>query len=628
MPQSSTAPMGRFAPNTLSQLEPQIHKEIKGVLGFSEPTLLQAALNAIQAGGQEQAIESRLSTMLESRKAQKLSRKIYGAVDEFCVTHELPRPAGEESDRGSRKRKADQDEGEATVAKKPVEGSMAAMSAEQIRAIMSNTKKQIEERKRQLQVSLAAAKPALGQPTSGVVGPQKPAPADASEDKFKSIAALQAQIQSRMEKMKLPVATGPTSLILDAEGRTVDASGQEIQLTQHVPTLKANLRAKKRDEMKEHLKEGPGVVQVDQESKFFDPRVVGKGVATRAHKRAFRFNEPGKFQNEGNRLRMKAQLEKLQADIASVARRTGISSATQLAKLVPKEAEKGRIPEVEWWDSHLMHPDSTYAEPVFREGAITNLIEHPIQLKPLESSQPEQIPVYLTKKERKKLRRQNRREAEKEKQDKIRLGLVNPDEPKVKMSNLMRVLGTEAVQDPTKIEAHVRAQMAKRLDTHEKANAERKLTPEERKAKVRRKLEEDTSFGVHVSIYRIKSLMNPAKKFKVMTNANQLTMSGCVVYYEDVNVVVVEGGPKQQKKYKQLMLNRIKWDEETYKRSDGTEADNGCTLVWEGQTKERHFKEMMIKQCPSESFARDFFRKFQVEHFWDLAYSASVQDDL
>jgi U4/U6 small nuclear ribonucleoprotein PRP3 len=28
--------------------------------------------------------------------------------------------------------------------------------------------------------------------------------------------------------------------------------------------------------------------------------------------------------------------------------------------------------------------------------------------------------------------------------------------------NLMRVLGTEAVQDPTKVEAHVRAQMAKR----------------------------------------------------------------------------------------------------------------------------------------------------------------------
>ena len=39
--------------------------------------------------------------------------------------------------------------------------------------------------------------------------------------------------------------------------------------------------------------------------------------------------------------------------------------------------------------------------------------------------------MFLTKKEQKKLRRQNRREAWKEKQDKIRLGLVAPDEAKV-----------------------------------------------------------------------------------------------------------------------------------------------------------------------------------------------------
>ena len=32
----------------------------------------------------------------------------------------------------------------------------------------------------------------------------------------------------------------------------------------------------------------------------------------------------------------------------------------------------------------------------------------------------------------------------------------------VKISNLMRVLGNEAIQDPTKVEAHVRAQMAQR----------------------------------------------------------------------------------------------------------------------------------------------------------------------
>jgi len=41
-----------------------------------------------------------------------------------------------------------------------------------------------------------------------------------------------------------------------------------------------------------------------------------------------------------------------------------------------------------------------------------------------------QLAVMLTKAERKKLRRQNRTEAQKELQEKIRLGLIPPPEPK------------------------------------------------------------------------------------------------------------------------------------------------------------------------------------------------------
>ncbi len=76
-------------------------------------------------------------------------------------------------------------------------------------------------------------------------------------------------------------------------------------------------------------------------------------------------------------------------------------------------------------------------------------------------------------------------------------------------------------------------------------------------------------------------MSNPAKKFKVETNAKQLFMTGCVVLFEDVNVVVVEGGPKQQKKYKQLMLHRIKWEEDNYTDKEGQKLENRCELVWE-----------------------------------------------
>jgi len=64
--------------------------------------------------------------------------------------------------------------------------------------------------------------------------------------------------------------------------------------------------------------------------------------------------------------------------------------------------------------------------------------------------------------ERKKIRTQKRMEREKEKQELIRQGLLDPPKPKVKLSNLMRVLGADAVMDPTAMEQQVRNQMAER----------------------------------------------------------------------------------------------------------------------------------------------------------------------
>lgn len=127
--------------------------------------------------------------------------------------------------------------------------------------------------------------------------------------------------------------------------------------------------------------------------------------------------------------------------------------------------KEGDIPEIEWWDSYIIPNgfDLTEENPKREDYfGITNLVEHPAQLNPpVDNDTPVTLGVYLTKKEQKKLRRQTRREAQKELQEKVRLGLMPPPEPKVRISNLMRVLGTEAVQDPTKVEAHVRAQMAK-----------------------------------------------------------------------------------------------------------------------------------------------------------------------
>lgn len=61
---------------------------------------------------------------------------------------------------------------------------------------------------------------------------------------------------------------------------------------------------------------------------------------------------------------------------------------------------------------------------------------------------------------------------------------------------------------------------------HEAANEARKLTPAARRDKTIRKLNEDTSLGVHVSLYQVKDLHHPQKQYKVDVNARQLYMTG------------------------------------------------------------------------------------------------------
>ena len=64
----------------------------------------------------------------------------------------------------------------------------------------------------------------------------------------------------------------PTPLILDSEGRTVDAAGRAIQLSQRQPTLKANIRAQKRAQFKQIVQEKPKE-KVVAAGPYFDHRM-------------------------------------------------------------------------------------------------------------------------------------------------------------------------------------------------------------------------------------------------------------------------------------------------------------------------------------------------------------------
>ncbi|XP_023375177.1 U4/U6 small nuclear ribonucleoprotein Prp3 [Otolemur garnettii] len=620
----------------LDELKPWIEKTVKRVLGFSEPTVVTAALNCVGKGMDKKKAADHLKPFLDDSTLRFVD-KLFEAVEEGRSSRhsksssdrsrkrELKEVFGDDSEiakesSGVKKRRIprfEEVEEEPEVIPGPPSESPGMLTKLQIKQMMEAATRQIEERKKQLSfISPPTPQPKTPSssqperlPIGNTIQPSQAATFmnDAIE-KARKAAELQARIQAQLAlkpglignanmvglanlhamgiappKVELKDQTKPTPLILDEQGRTVDATGKEIELTHRMPTLKANIRAVKREQFKQQLKEKPSE---DMESNtFFDPRV--SIAPSQRQRRTFKFHDKGKFEKIAQRLR------------------------TKLFGLITEENPK--------------------REDYF---GITNLVEHPAQLNPPGNvSTPVTLGVYLTKKEQKKLRRQTRREAQKELQEKVRLGLMPPPEPKVRISNLMRVLGTEAVQDPTKVEAHVKAQMAKRQKAHEEANAARKLTAEQRKVKKIKKLKEDISQGVHISVYRVRNLSNPAKKFKIEANAGQLYLTGVVVLHKDVNVVVVEGGPKAQKKFKRLMLHRIKWDEQTSntKGDDDEESDeeavkktNKCVLVWEGTAKDRSFGEMKFKQCPTENMAREHFKKHGAEHYWDLALSESV----
>ncbi|EPB69741.1 pre-mRNA processing factor 3 [Ancylostoma ceylanicum] len=357
----------------------------------------------------------------------------------------------------------------------------------------------------------------------------------------------------------------------------------------------------------------------------------------REKKKMFNFHEKGEFEQLANKQRAVAKLERLQAEISQAAKSTGISSAVKLAMITPAGKSSDDVPDIEWWDSIVLESDSydaipdTSVETRFKD-TISELVEHPIKLKPpTDPMTPQYLKVYLTSKERKKIRRQNRKEMQKERTEMIRIGLAKAPAPKVKISNLMRVLGSDAVQDPTKMEAHVRKQMADRLKKHQQANAERKLTDEQKAAKKTKKIAEDTSLAVHVAVYRVKSLLHPAKKFKVEMNAKQLQMTGVILLHKNINLVVVEGGPKQQKFYKNLMLNRIKWEDEVIGQKKDADKDapgerNSCQLIWEGQVKRRNFRDFSVVTATIEKQARDLLEKHNVAHYWDVAYSTTMEN--
>lgn len=485
-------------------------------------------------------------------------------------------------------------------------------------------------------------------------------PAGANE----KLAALQAQIMAQMSNVKqllaakktapaaptppptIPVSGfssagfsnqmpfQPAPLRLDRMGREVDAGGNLVMTNklEDVATLKINTKGVAEKPVKEVL---PLIETDPSKNRFFDANIrAGMHDRRGGRKQAFKFTEEGSETHKKAAERMRSKLTKkaiadrygkVQQAPAPIVSADGgdnpnlIEIGIRQNETILPFKQEGPIPEMEWWDAHLV-PNYVNPEKVtFDDTKITFYIQHPIPIEPLcEARDQGAVALPLTQKERKKLRTRNRIEAEKEKQAQIRVGLLAPPPPKVKISNMMKALLNEAVQDPSKIEQQVRAAMAQRQRNHDLRNEERKLKPEERRQKKLKKIMDETAIEVVVAIYRVEDFSNPQHRYKVDINAAQLHLTGCVVMCDEAgcSVVVAEGGRKSVKKFSKLLTQRIKWREDDMDQGNNSKAP--CKMVWEGIVKKASFKNFRLDEYRTGDLARKFLSDKGVGQYWDM----------
>ncbi|KAH1223219.1 Protein RDM16 [Glycine max] len=435
--------------------------------------------------------------------------------------------------------------------------------------------------------------------------------------------------------MKAPV------LRLDAQGREIDEHGNVINVTKpiNLSTLKVNINKQK----KEAFEILQPVLDVDPESNpHFDASMgINKTKLLRPKRMNFQFVEEGKWSKDAETIKLKskfgeAQAKEHKAKLAQLAKAKAAPDINPnlieiTERVVIKEKPKDQIPDIE--DVPLLHcrnygdiDNGTIGEDKLKIEKITFYVEHPRPVEPpAEPAPPPPQPLKLTKQEQKKLRTQRRIAKEKERQEMIRQGVIEPPKPKVKISNLMKVLGSEATQDPTRLEKEIRTAAAEREQAHIDRNIARKLTPAELREKKEKKLFDDpNTLETLVSLYRINDLSHPKARFRVDVNAQENRLTGCAVICDGISVVVVEGGSKSIKRYGKLMLRRINWsevskDKEENEDSDDDKPANKCVLVWQGSVAKPSFNRFSVHDCITEAAARKVFADAGVPHYWDQA---------
>lgn len=373
---------------------------------------------------------------------------------------------------------------------------------------------------------------------------------------------------------------------------------------------------------------GPSPEEV-KANPYYDPSL--QGPAQRAP-RQLQFNDPGKYIAQANAIRREEKLNELKKKIAA---------STQKAADEDVDVQKNFLihapPEVEWYDEGFV-TDGNYD--LINTAEIHALIQHPVPIESDSTREPAIKPMYLTAKEQKRTRRLRRAAVMAEERAKQRLGLLPPQPNKVTLNNMFKVLGDEAILDPSAAENRVRREINERKDKHLQENEERKLGKEEKAEKLARNQENDVARDVHLLVYKINNLSNGSIRWKLSKNAEQLGCTGVLILCPKFCLCICEGGPFGSRKYRKLVEERIDFTQnapDKHKETNhelkewlkATDAEgnlkdmsaNEARLVFAGEVKHQAFSKFSSRVCETEQDARGFLGRVKMENFWNLAKS-------
>ena len=254
---------------------------------------------------------------------------------------------------------------------------------------------------------------------------------------------------SRKPKARLASSQRPApadlALRLDEKGQHVDASGRVVDDERRVASLLVHERQEDQNKPK---KVNPYTKYVPDHDgcDVNDDRVVTKKRASKKD-RAFAFVQEGHYVKLGEATRAREQ----QKHLMNV-QKPRSSTSSRKACLIwmtrrRTDSRRGRSTTLgagtEWWDEGVLSPErqarrntsmwtheDDYSEVSARPQPVPRADPPPVEVRALggEKKQPTNMPFYLTARDRKRVRRQQRAGRGRE-QDKIQLGLIPPRSP-------------------------------------------------------------------------------------------------------------------------------------------------------------------------------------------------------